>query len=62
MWKVIIPPERDEPELRTHEGYEWLYVLSGDMRLILAEHDITMRARRGGRVRHPAAALVRAGR
>ena len=42
VWKVIIPPERGEPELRTHEGYEWLYVLSGHMRLILAEHDITM--------------------
>ena len=42
VWKVIIPPERGEPELRTHEGYEWLYVLSGQMRLILGEHDITM--------------------
>ena len=42
VWKVIIPPERNEPELRTHEGYEWLYVLSGRMRLILGEHDITM--------------------
>lgn len=41
-WKVIIPPESKEPELRTHEGYEWLYVLSGQMRLILADHDITM--------------------
>lgn len=41
-WKVIIPPERSEPELRAHDGYEWLYVLSGRMRLILAEHDITM--------------------
>ena len=41
-WKVIIPPERKEPVLRTHAGYEWLYVLSGRMRLILAEHDITM--------------------
>jgi transcriptional regulator with XRE-family HTH domain len=40
--KVIIPPERNEPELRTHDGYEWLYVLSGQMRLILGEHDITM--------------------
>jgi transcriptional regulator with XRE-family HTH domain len=28
-WKVIIPPEPNEPKLRTHEGYEWLYVLSG---------------------------------
>jgi transcriptional regulator with XRE-family HTH domain len=41
-WKVIIPPERRQPELRTHDGYEWLYVLSGQMRLIVAEHDITM--------------------
>lgn len=36
------PPER-ERKLRTHAGYEWLYVLSGEMRLILGEHDITMR-------------------
>lgn len=43
VWKVVIPPER-ERNLRTHEGYEWLYVLSGEMRLILGEHDITMRA------------------
>jgi transcriptional regulator with XRE-family HTH domain len=43
VWKVVIPPER-ERTLRTHEGYEWLYVLSGEMRLILGEHDITMKA------------------
>jgi len=41
-WKVLIPPERGEPELRIHEGYEWLYVLSGRMRLLLGDHDITM--------------------
>src|ERR671927_2036807 len=41
VWKVVIPPET-ERHLRTHEGYEWLYVLSGQMRLILGEHDITM--------------------
>jgi transcriptional regulator with XRE-family HTH domain len=41
-WKVIIPPEKGDPELRTHVGHEWLYVLSGQMRLILAGHDITM--------------------
>ncbi len=41
VWKVIIPPER-ERDLRTHEGHEWLYVLSGQMRLVLGEHDITM--------------------
>ncbi len=43
VWKVVIPPERErERELRTHEGYEWLYVLSGRLRLILGEHDIAM--------------------
>jgi transcriptional regulator with XRE-family HTH domain len=42
VWKVVIPPERDR-RLRTHPGYEWLYVLSGEMRLILGEHDLTMR-------------------
>ncbi len=42
-WKVVIPPETGEPALRTHHGYEWLYVLSGHLRLILGEHDITMR-------------------
>jgi transcriptional regulator with XRE-family HTH domain len=41
VWKVVIPPER-ERKLRTHAGYEWLYVLSGEMRLILGEHDITL--------------------
>ena len=42
VWKVVIPPER-ERRLRTHAGYEWLYVLSGEMKLILGEHDVTMR-------------------
>ena len=41
-WKVVIPPESGDPELRTHHGYEWLYVLSGRLRLILSEHDLTM--------------------
>jgi transcriptional regulator with XRE-family HTH domain len=41
VWKVVIPPER-ERELRVHDGYEWLYVLSGQLRLILGEHDITL--------------------
>ena len=41
-WKTIIPPEQGEPEPRTHEGYEWLYVLAGRVRLVLADHDITL--------------------
>jgi len=38
-WKIIIPPSNTTPVLKTHEGYEWLYVLSGQMRLILADRD-----------------------
>jgi transcriptional regulator with XRE-family HTH domain len=41
-WKTVIPPEPGEPELRTHEGYEWLYVLAGRVRLLLAGHDIRL--------------------
>lgn len=31
-----------EPDLRTHEGYEWLFVLSGRLRLLLGEHDVVL--------------------
>lgn len=41
-WKVVIPPEPGERRLRTHEGYEWLYVLAGELRLVIADHDVTM--------------------
>ncbi len=29
-----------EPEQQVHEGYEWLYVLSGRLRLLLAKHEV----------------------
>ncbi|MFD9880952.1 helix-turn-helix domain-containing protein [Streptomyces alboflavus] len=41
-YKVIEPPRTDTPDPRTHEGYEWLYVLSGRLRLVLAEHDVVL--------------------
>jgi mannose-6-phosphate isomerase-like protein (cupin superfamily) len=41
VWKVVIPPER-ERTLRTHEGYEWLYVLSGKVRLVLGSRDLVL--------------------
>ena len=43
-WKVLIPPERTPPQLKSHDGYEWLYVLSGELRLLLGGHDLTMQA------------------
>ncbi|BEP12235.1 XRE family transcriptional regulator [Acidothermaceae bacterium B102] len=33
-----------EPSPQTHEGYEWLYVLSGRLRLVLGEHDVVLKA------------------
>jgi len=41
-WKILIPTTQSTPQLRTHDGYEWLYVLSGRMRLILGEEDLTL--------------------
>ncbi|WP_330437938.1 XRE family transcriptional regulator [Micromonospora sp. NBC_00821] len=32
----------DTPDLRTHEGYEWLYVLNGRLRLMLGSHDLVL--------------------
>jgi transcriptional regulator with XRE-family HTH domain len=42
-YKIILPPAEPDTELRTHEGYEWMYVLSGRVRLRLAEHDFVMK-------------------
>jgi len=41
-WKIIIPRSKSEPTLKTHEGYEALYVLSGRMRLVLGDHDVVL--------------------
>ncbi|MES4889418.1 XRE family transcriptional regulator [Streptomyces sp. NPDC096012] len=41
-FKVREPRRKEEPEPRTHEGYEWLYVLSGRLRLVLGEHDVVL--------------------
>jgi transcriptional regulator with XRE-family HTH domain len=38
-WKIIIPTSKIKPEPRTHDGYEWIYVLSGRMRFILGDRD-----------------------
>ena len=41
-WKLLIPASKSVPEPRTHEGYEWLYVLSGRMRLVLGDRDLVL--------------------
>ncbi|MFC5723946.1 helix-turn-helix domain-containing protein [Streptomyces gamaensis] len=41
-FKMVVPPSRSTPDPCTHEGYEWLYVLAGKLRLVLAEHDLVL--------------------
>jgi transcriptional regulator with XRE-family HTH domain len=43
-YKFVIPARsrRREPDPQVHEGYEWLYVLNGRLRLVLGEHDVVL--------------------
>jgi transcriptional regulator with XRE-family HTH domain len=43
-WKIVIPASQSTPKPRVHDGYEWLYVLSGRMRLVLGEQDLVVEA------------------
>lgn len=38
-WKIVIPTGKVTPEPRSHDGHEWIYVLSGCVRLVLGDHD-----------------------
>ena len=41
-WKIVIPSTQSTPNPRRHEGYEWLYVLTGRMRLLLDDDDLVL--------------------
>ncbi|RJT97046.1 XRE family transcriptional regulator [Arthrobacter frigidicola] len=43
-YKVVLAPgaRKGEPDLRVHEGYEWLYILNGRLRLVLGDKDFTL--------------------
>jgi transcriptional regulator with XRE-family HTH domain len=48
-YKQIIPaglgvPECERMEQRVHEGYDWFYVLSGRLRLLLGDNDLVLTA------------------
>ena len=45
-YKQVVPVNWPvhQPELQVHEGYEWMYVLSGQLRLRLGEHDLLLAA------------------
>lgn len=43
-FKMIIPARGEplEPTPQTHDGFEWLYVLNGRLRLVVGERDLTL--------------------
>ena len=41
-WKIVIPHTQSDPQPRAHDGFEWLYVLSGRMRLVLGSQDLVL--------------------
>ncbi|GAB3448738.1 XRE family transcriptional regulator [Streptomonospora sediminis] len=45
-FKQILPagPNNLQPDPRSHEGYHWLYVLSGRLRIVLGDRDLVLSA------------------
>ena len=41
-WKIIIPTSKVALEHRARDGHEWIYVLSGHVRLILGDQDLVL--------------------
>ncbi|AFR08566.1 helix-turn-helix domain-containing protein [Nocardiopsis alba] len=43
-FKMVLSPGggREVPDPQSHEGYDWLYVLDGRLRLVLGEHDLVL--------------------
>ncbi|MFJ8212173.1 helix-turn-helix domain-containing protein [Streptomyces sp. NPDC096033] len=41
VFKQVLTPR--EPKQVTHEGYEWFYVLAGEVRLILGDEELVLR-------------------
>ncbi|WP_280381083.1 helix-turn-helix domain-containing protein [Nocardia wallacei] len=41
-YKITIPADEPPPEPKVHDGHEWLYVLSGRLRLLLGGHDLEL--------------------
>lgn len=40
--KLVFPGRSKNPEPRAHEGYEWLYVLNGCLRLVLGDAEFVL--------------------
>jgi transcriptional regulator with XRE-family HTH domain len=44
VWKIVIPATKIDPEPRGHDGHEWIYVLSGHLRLVVGDQDWVLSA------------------
>lgn len=44
-FKHLLPggPKLPDPDLRVHEGYEWVYILNGQLRMVLGEQDVILK-------------------
>jgi transcriptional regulator with XRE-family HTH domain len=45
-YKFVLPRGADDavPDLRSHEGFDWAYVLNGTLRLVLGDQDLLLEA------------------
>lgn len=45
-YKFVLPTGSDDtaPDLRSHEGFDWAYVLNGTLRLVLGDQDLFLQA------------------
>lgn len=45
-FKFVLPTGSDDetPDLRTHEGFDWAFVLNGTLRLVLGDQDLLLHA------------------
>ncbi|MGY1814990.1 helix-turn-helix domain-containing protein [Blastococcus sp. SYSU D00820] len=43
-FKMVYPPRSPafDGELKVHEGYDWIYVLAGRLRVVLGAHDVVL--------------------
>lgn len=45
-FKFVLPADSDgaTPDLRSHEGFDWAFVLNGTLRLVLGDQDLLLQA------------------
>src|SRR5260370_39526010 len=47
-YKVLVPPAERDGDQQSHEGYEWMYLLSGHLRLRLGARDLVLKPGEAG--------------